>query len=140
MIIESLNILFVDDVTFYKSLLTSHLDALKIKYTIQYKTNVADGLKLLDESMSSDSPINFVISDFHMPGMSGLDLTKNIRDNTQYKNVPIMIMTSDSEKTNILNCITAGADAYVIKPWEIEQLVEGLNLALKKHDIQITKA
>ena len=95
----------------------------------------SDGYKayqLLVEHAKSTLPFEFVILDWNMPTMSGIDLLKKCRKDEVFKNVPFMFVTAEGEQPQVTEAMNLGAIEYVIKPFSPAQLKEKLNSAYKK--------
>jgi len=73
----------------------------------------------------------FVISDWNMPNMTGLDLLKNIRADEALKKLPVLMVTAEAKKENIIAAAQAGASGYVVKPFTSVTLDEKLNKIFK---------
>jgi two-component system chemotaxis response regulator CheY len=76
--------------------------------------------------------IGLVVTDWNMPQMSGLDLLKNIRSNDATKNLPVLMVTAEGMKENVIEAVKAGVDNYVVKPFTAETLQEKLEQIFKK--------
>jgi two-component system chemotaxis response regulator CheY len=63
---------------------------------------------------------DFVITDWNMPNMSGLELTKAIRANEGLKATPILMVTAEAMKENIIEAVKSGVSNYVVKPFTAE--------------------
>jgi len=74
----------------------------------------------------------FVISDWNMPNMTGLDLLKNIRADAVLKDLPVIMVTAEASKDNIVAAAQAGANGYVVKPFTAATLDEKLKKVFKK--------
>ena len=74
----------------------------------------------------------FVISDWNMPNMTGLDLLKNIRADAVLKDLPVIMVTAEASKDNIIAAAQAGANGYVVKPFTAATLDEKLKKVFKK--------
>jgi two-component system chemotaxis response regulator CheY len=61
-------------------------------------------------------PIDMVLLDWNIPGLSGIDFLKKVRTMEQYKGIPIVMITSEAAKLNIIEAIKVGATAYITKP------------------------
>jgi len=70
--------------------------------------------------------IDLVISDFHMPRETGLDLLKWIRATPPFTQIPVILLTTDADKSVIISIVQAGVQAYLLKPVKRESL--GLKL------------
>lgn len=73
--------------------------------------------ELVKKAADSGQPFQFVISDWNMPGMSGLDLLKSCKADPRFKDMPFMLVTAESEQKNIVEAAKAGVSDYVVKPF-----------------------
>ncbi|MFN7085431.1 MAG: chemotaxis response regulator CheY [Burkholderiales bacterium] len=76
-------------------------------------------------------PFDFVISDWNMPNMDGLALLKSIRADEQLKKLPVLMVTAEAKKENIIAAAQAGASGYVVKPFTAATLDEKLSKILQ---------
>ncbi len=84
-----------------------------------------DGIAALAKLRSSS--FDFVVSDWNMPNMTGLDLLKEIRSDANLKHLPVLMVTAEAKKENIVSAAQAGASGYVVKPFTAATLEEKLN-------------
>ena len=84
-----------------------------------------DGIAALAKLRSTN--FDFVVSDWNMPNMTGLDLLKEIRSDANLKHLPVLMVTADAKKENIVSAAQAGASGYVVKPFTAATLEEKLN-------------
>ncbi len=70
---------------------------------------------------------NFVVSDWNMPHMDGLTMLQNIRADAALKKIPVLMVTAEAKKENIVAAAQAGASGYVVKPFTAATLEEKLN-------------
>jgi two-component system chemotaxis response regulator CheY len=75
---------------------------------------------------------DFVVSDWNMPVMDGLELLKAIRADANLCKIPVLMVTAEAKKENIIAAAQAGASGYVVKPFSAEVLDEKLNKILEK--------
>ncbi len=73
---------------------------------------------------------DFLISDWNMPGMSGLDLIKAVRSDEKLKKMPVLMLTAEAKREQIIEAAQAGVNGYVIKPFTAETLKEKLDKIL----------
>lgn len=66
-----------------------------------------------------------------MPGKSGIDLVKILRITPAYKEIPVVVITSQENNEVVLKAIEAGANSYLFKPWSVEDLGRVIEEALK---------
>ena len=69
----------------------------------------------------------FVVSDWNMPVMNGIDLLRAIRADAELKSIPVLMVTAEAQKENINEVVQAGASNYVIKPFTAETLRDKIN-------------
>lgn len=75
---------------------------------------------------------DFVISDWNMPNMDGLELLKTIRGNSAMASLPVLMVTAEAKKENIIAAAQAGASGYVVKPFTAATLEEKLGKIFEK--------
>ena len=90
-------------------------------------------LELLQKRQVEGQPFQFVISDWNMPGMTGIDLLKACKADANLKNIPFMLVTAESEQKNILEAAKAGVSDYVVKPFNAVTLKGKLERIYQKH-------
>ena len=76
--------------------------------------------------------VGLVVSDWNMPNMSGLDLLKEIRKNPQTASLPVLMVTAEGLKENVMEAVKAGVNNYVVKPFNAEVLQEKIETIFKK--------
>jgi len=74
----------------------------------------------------------FVVSDWNMPNMNGLELLKAVRSSPQFKDLPFLLVTAETSKENIVDAAQAGADGYIVKPFTANTLNEKIMAILKR--------
>jgi two-component system chemotaxis response regulator CheY len=79
----------------------------------------------------------FVISDWNMPNLDGIGLLKMIRDDAELKEMPILMVTVESEKDKVITAIQAGINNYIVKPFTGEVLKEKIDLIFDNTNIQM---
>lgn len=84
-----------------------------------------DGKQAL--GMLKKSKFDFVVSDWNMPNMTGLELVRAIRADPEIKDLPILMVTSEQEKSIVIETIQAGVNNYIVKPFTIEVFEEKMN-------------
>lgn len=89
-----------------------------------------DGAVALQKLKSS--PYDFVVTDWNMPNMDGLTLLQQVRANPQLKHLPVLMITAEAKKENIVAAAQAGASGYIVKPFTAATLNEKLNKIFEK--------
>jgi two-component system chemotaxis response regulator CheY len=91
-------------------------------------TEADDGKTALP--MLQSGGFDFLISDWNMPGMSGLDLIKAVRSDAKLAKMPVLMLTAEAKREQIIEAAQAGVNGYVIKPFTAETLKEKLDKIL----------
>jgi two-component system chemotaxis response regulator CheY len=89
-----------------------------------------DGSMALSKLRSE--PFDFVISDWNMPVMDGLTMLQNIRADAALSKLPVLMVTAEAKKENIIAAAQAGANGYVVKPFTAATLDEKLSKIFEK--------
>jgi two-component system chemotaxis response regulator CheY len=76
--------------------------------------------------------IDFVVSDLNMPNMNGFELLRQIRADAQLKALPVLLVTAEAKKEDIVTAAQIGASGYIVKPFTKATLEEKLNKILGK--------
>src|SRR5882757_7264406 len=74
---------------------------------------------------------DFLITDWNMPGMAGLDLLKAVRASDKLKKMPVLMLTAEAKREQIVEAAQAGVNGYVIKPFTAVTLTEKLDKILE---------
>ena len=69
---------------------------------------------------------DFVVSDWNMPNMTGIELLRNVRADAQLKHLPFLMITAEAKRENIIEAAQAGASGYIVKPFTAATLEEKL--------------
>jgi len=83
-------------------------------------------------SKLKNEQFDFVISDWNMPVMNGLDMLKSIRADAALAKLPVLMVTAEAKKENIIAAAQAGANGYVVKPFTAATLDEKLGKIFEK--------
>ena len=76
--------------------------------------------------------VHFVVSDWNMPRMTGIELLKAVRSSEKLKNLPFLLITSEGHKENIVEAAQAGADGYILKPFTAATLTQKIEAILQR--------
>jgi len=71
--------------------------------------------------------IDFLITDWNMPGMSGIDLLKTVREDPNIKQIPVLMVTAEAKREQIIAAAQAGVNGYVVKPFTATVLKEKID-------------
>jgi two-component system chemotaxis response regulator CheY len=77
-------------------------------------------------------PFDFVVSDLNMPNMNGFELLHAVRADPALKSLPVLLVTAEAKKEDIITAAQAGASGYIVKPFTKATLEEKLNKIIAK--------
>ncbi|HEU0199127.1 MAG TPA: chemotaxis response regulator CheY [Burkholderiaceae bacterium] len=83
-------------------------------------------------NMLKASKFDFVVSDINMPNMNGFELLKNIRATDELKGLPVLMVTAEAKKEDIVQAAQGGASGYIVKPFTKATLEEKVQKILQK--------
>ena len=115
-----MKILVVDDFSTMRRIIKNLLRDLGFNNTQE----ADDGSTALPMLQKGD--FDFVVTDWNMPGMQGIDLLKAIRADEQLKNIPVLMVTAEAKREQIIAAAQAGVNGYVVKPFTAATLKEKL--------------
>jgi len=122
---EQIRILIVDDSGVMRKITKTHLA--KIGY--QNVAEASNGTEAL--AKLSEEKIDLIISDWNMPEMNGLQFVQTVKAKEEYRNIPIIMLTTVSTQDEVLAALKAGASSYIVKPFKPEDLKEKILQVLK---------
>jgi len=114
-----IKILIVDDMNTMRKIIKGMLQ----KMGCDNLTEANDGIPAWEQIQAAHAegkPFDFIISDWNMPGMTGLDLLKNVRGKAEFKAIPFLMVTAEAEQANIVVAVKSGVSNYIIKPFNQE--------------------
>lgn len=123
---KNMSFLVIDDFPTMRRIVRSLLKELGF-------TNVEeaeDGQDALNKLRAGN--FEFVVSDWNMPNLDGLEMLKEIRQDNALKELPVLMVTAEAKKENIIAAAQAGANGYVVKPFTAATLEEKLNKIFDK--------
>jgi two-component system chemotaxis response regulator CheY len=117
---KNMNILIVDDFSTMRRIVKNLLNDLGLTNT----SEAEDGNSAL--AFLRSRPCDFVVTDWNMPGMTGLDLLRAIRADEALKKLPVLMVTAEAKREQIIEAAQAGVNGYIIKPFTAATLQEKL--------------
>ena len=118
---KSMKILVVDDFSTMRRIIKNLLKDLGFA-NIQEADDGSTGLPMLQQG-----DFDFVVTDWNMPGMQGIDLLKNIRADEELKHLPVLMITAEAKREQIIEAAQAGVNGYIVKPFTAATLKEKLD-------------
>lgn len=123
---RNMRILVVDDFATMRKVIKNLLR--QIGY--QDVAEAEDGAHALKELRSKK--IDFIISDWNMPNMTGLELLKAVRADSELSSLPFLMVTAESLKENVVEAVKAGVSNYIVKPFTAEVLNEKIEKIVER--------
>lgn len=120
-----MQVLVADDDPVYRHLLQELLEQWHLNVVV-----AADGSAAW-EIMQQEHPPALVILDWMMPGLDGFEVCSKIRNESAEKNIYVLIVTGSSKKEEVLRVVVAGADDYLLKPFDPSELKIRLRNAMR---------
>lgn len=122
------NILVVEDSPTMRQLISFAMKRIPDSHIIE-ATDGVDALKKL-----SSSPVDIILADINMPVMDGLKLVSLVRGNPLYHTIPIIIVTTEGAEEDRKRALSIGANAYLPKPIQTQELIKLVNKYLARQD------
>lgn len=126
MLDHNMKILVVDDFSTMRRIIKNILK--EIGYV---NVDEADDGSTALEKLKGGS-FDFVVTDWNMPNMPGIDLLKAIRLDPALKHLPVLMVTAEAAKENVVTAVQAGVNNYIVKPFTAAALKERIDLILSK--------
>lgn len=118
-----MKILTVDDSSTMRRIIKNTLNRLGYADVIEAEHGV--------DALAKMSGVELVLTDWNMPEMDGLTFVKALRSNPQYEAIPIIMVTTEAAKKEILEAIKSGVTDYIVKPFTPETLKEKITKVLE---------
>ncbi len=113
-----MKILIVDDFATMRRIVKNILTQLGFKQFIE----ADDGAAAWD--ILQKEKVDFIVSDWNMPNMTGIELLKKVRADERFQELPFLMVTAEAQKENIVEAVKARVSNYIVKPFTPETLSE----------------
>ena len=125
---KDMKILVVDDFSTMRRIIKNLLRDLGFSNT----TEADDGTTALP--MLQKGSFDFLVTDWNMPGMQGIDLLRAIREDPNISTLPVLMVTAESKREQIIEAAQAGVNGYVVKPFTAQTLSEKIDKIFERLD------
>lgn len=125
---KNMKILVVDDFSTMRRIVKNLLRDLGFTNTVE----ADDGSTALPKLQGGG--IDFLVTDWNMPGMTGIDLLKAVRADPQLADLPVLMVTAEAKREQIILAAQAGVNGYVIKPFTAATLKEKIEKIFERID------
>lgn len=120
MIDPNKQVLVVDDFATMRRIIVACLKEAGFVNTVEAE----DGKKGYSVAENLSESITLIVSDWNMPNMDGLDMLRALKANPKTAHIPVMMVTAEAKKENIIAAAQAGASSYIVKPFTPETLAD----------------
>lgn len=122
----NMKIIIIDDMQtmlkIQKAMLT------KLGFTnIEMAPDGAPAWDMIQKAHDQGTPYDFIMSDWNMPEMSGLELLKHCRADSRFQTTPFLMVTAEADQANVIEAVKAGVSNYVVKPFTQDVLAEKIS-------------
>jgi two-component system, chemotaxis family, chemotaxis protein CheY len=124
---KNLKMLVVDDFSTMRRIVRNLLKELGYTNVDEAEDGVAALQKLKGNNFQ------FVVTDWNMPNMTGIELLRAVRADATLKHLPVLMITAEAKKENIIEAAQSGASGYIVKPFTAATLEEKLNKIFEKY-------
>jgi two-component system chemotaxis response regulator CheY len=121
-----MNVLIVDDFSTMRRIVKNILRQLGFENILE----ADDGMSALDVLRSQK--VDFIISDWNMPRLSGMELLKAVRTSDEWKDLPFLMVTAEGQKENVIEAVKAKVSNYIVKPFTPDTLAEKIKKIFEK--------
>jgi len=123
---KNMKILIVDDFSTMRRIIKNLLRDLGFTNTAE----ADDGTTALP--MLQSGSFDFLVTDWNMPGMSGIDLLRAVRADERLKHLPVLMVTAEAKRDQIIEAAQAGVNGYVVKPFTAQALKEKIEKVFER--------
>lgn len=123
---QNMKIMVVDDFSTMRRIIKNILR--ELGYTNVEEAD--DGSTALEKLKGGG--FEFVVTDWNMPNMPGIELLRNIRADDELKSIPVLMVTAEKAKENVVEAVEAGVNNYIVKPFTAAALKERIDLIFEK--------
>lgn len=129
---RSAKFLVIDDFATMRKIVEKMLSEMGYA-NVEEAVDGSSALIMLQKAAETDHPFDMVICDWNMPGISGLEVLRACRQNPALKDLPFIMVTCESEQSNILEAAHLGVSDYAVKPFSSKVFEAKIQKAWKKH-------
>lgn len=123
---KNMRILVLDDFSTMRKIIKNILRQLELTNVVE-----ADDGTTAWEVLNRDN-IDFIVSDWNMPKMSGIELLRKVRASEEYAATPFLMVTAEAQQENIIEAVQAKVSNYIVKPFTPETLAQKIDKIFAK--------
>lgn len=124
---EEMSILIVDDIEGMCKSIRGMLKVMRFGRTYRFAHDGKEALKIIREV-----PVDLIISDWNMPGMTGVEMLEEIREDLALRDIPVVMVTAEANREIVAEAAESEIDAYILKPLTVRALSDRITAVLEK--------
>ncbi|WP_320170409.1 chemotaxis response regulator CheY [Maridesulfovibrio sp.] len=118
----SMKVLVVDDFATMRRIIKNILRQIGFTNIVE-----ADDGTTAWEALNKDDSIQFIVSDWNMPQMTGIELLRKVRASEEFADIPFLMVTAEAQQENIIEAVQAKVSNYIVKPFTPDTLGQKIN-------------
>lgn len=118
----------LEDTVSYQTEISNTIRSLGFRGKITIAGSLKEGLEILNEVTP-----DLVLCDWNLPDGIGYDFLRALRKASRFKGIPVLMITTMDDISNILSAVKEGADGYIVKPFEVDDFAEKISFAFEKY-------
>ncbi|WP_320008902.1 chemotaxis response regulator CheY [Maridesulfovibrio sp.] len=118
----SMKVLVVDDFATMRRIIKNILRQIGFTNIVE-----ADDGTTAWETLNKDDSIQFIVSDWNMPQMTGIELLRKVRSSEEFADIPFLMVTAEAQQENIIEAVQAKVSNYIVKPFTPDTLGQKIN-------------
>ncbi|MFW5499281.1 MULTISPECIES: chemotaxis response regulator CheY [Desulfovibrionaceae] len=118
----SMKVLVVDDFATMRRIIKNILRQIGFTNIVE-----ADDGTTAWETLNKDDSIEFIVSDWNMPQMTGIELLRKVRASEEFADIPFLMVTAEAQQENIIEAVQAKVSNYIVKPFTPDTLGQKIN-------------
>lgn len=112
-----MKVLSVDDSAIIRKIIRGSVDVLGLGFL-----EAGNGMEALEVLAQQHDEVGLILLDWNMPVLDGISTLKKIKEDDRFRGIPVMMVTTEGEKRNVVEAVKAGAKHYLTKPFTPEDL------------------
>ncbi len=123
---NEVKVLLVEDNDHDAELITLALEKLETPVMLERACDGVEAMEILNRDRMNNVRIALVLLDIKLPRMNGMEVLSKMKTSNDLKTIPVVMFTSSREERDVMDCYLKGANAYVVKPINFNELVDVL--------------
>lgn len=129
--VKKMRFLVTDDYESMRIMIGAHLKELGVQH-IAFCASGNEAVAFVKSKFGTPEAIDFILTDLAMENGTGIDLVKALRAEANFKKLPVLMITSKSDVSLVIEAARAGVNNYIIKPWQVDEFMKKIVDTLTK--------